>query len=77
MRSVVYAFLSTVGMLFRSRLSLQAEVIALRHQLTVYHRSVRRLQIRRADRVLWSWLSRHWARWRDALFFVQPATVIA
>lgn len=77
MRSVVYAFLSTVGMLFRSRLSLQAEVIALRHQLTVYHRSVRRPQIRPADRVLWSWLSRHWARWRDALVFVQPATVIA
>jgi hypothetical protein len=49
MRSVVYAFLSTVGMLFRSRFSLQAEVIALRHQLTVYHRSVRRLQIRPAD----------------------------
>lgn len=77
MRSVVYAFLSTVGMLFRSRLSLQAEVIALRHQLTVYHRSVRRPRIRPVDRVLWSWLSRHWARWRDALVFVQPATVIA
>jgi putative transposase len=77
MRPVVYAFLSTVGTLFRSRLSLQAEVIALRHQLTVYHRSVRRPQIRPADRVLWSWLSRHWARWRDALVFVQPATVIA
>lgn len=77
MRSVIYAFLSTVGMLFRSRLSLQAEVIALRHQLTVYHRSVRRPRIRPADRVLWSWLSRHWARWRDALVFVQPATVIA
>jgi len=34
MRSVIYAFLSTVGMLFRSRPSLQAEIIALRHQLT-------------------------------------------
>ena len=77
MRSVVYAFLSTVGMLFRSRLSLQAEIIALRHQLTVYRRSVRRPQIRPADRLLWSWLSRHWARWREALVFVQPATVIA
>jgi putative transposase len=77
MRSVVYAFLSMVGMLFRSRFSLQAEVIALRHQLTVYHRLVRRPQIRLADRILWCWLSRHWARWRDALVFVQPATVIA
>lgn len=76
MRSVIHAFLSTVGVLFRSRLSLQAEIIALRHQLTVYRRSVRRPQIRPADRLLWAWLSRHWARWREALVFVQPATVI-
>jgi putative transposase len=78
MRSEVYAFLSTVGVLFRSRLSLQAEIIALRHQLTVYRRSVRRPQIRPADRrLLWCWLSRHWARWREVLVFVQPGTVIA
>jgi hypothetical protein len=77
MLSVVYAYLSTVGMLFRSRLSLQAEIIALRHQLTVYRRSVRRPQICPADRLLWSWLSRHWVRWREALVFVQPGTVIA
>jgi putative transposase len=76
-RSVIYAFLSTVSVLFRSRLSLQVEIIALRHQLTVYRRSVRRPQIRPADRFLWSLLSRHWARWREALVFVQPATVIA
>jgi transposase InsO family protein len=25
----------------------------------------------------WSWLSRHWAPWREVLVFVQPATVIA
>ena len=77
MRSVIYAFLSTVGVLFRSRLSLQAEIMALRHQLTVYRRSVQRPQLRPADRLLYSWLSRHWARWREALVFVQPATVIA
>jgi putative transposase len=77
MRSVVYAFLSTVGVLFRSRRSLQAEIIALRHQLTVYRRSVRRPQIRPADRLLWSLLSRHWTGWKGALVFVQPATVIA
>jgi hypothetical protein len=76
-RSVIYAFLSTVGVLFRSRLSLQIEIIALRHQLTIYRRSVRRPQIRPADRLLWSWLLRHWARWREALVFVRPATVIA
>src|SRR5437867_10072512 len=77
MPAVVYAFLSTLCVLFRSRLSLQVEVVALRHQLAVYERSVRRPRLHAADRILWSWLSRHWAKWREALIFVQPATVIA
>jgi len=77
MPAVLYAFLSTLGTLFRSRLSLQVENVALRHQLAVYQRSVRRPLLRPADRILWSWLSRHWAAWREALVFVQPATVIA
>jgi putative transposase len=55
---------------------LQVEIVALRHQLAVYRRSVRRPHIRPADRVLWSWLSHHWATWRGALIFVQPATVL-
>ncbi len=58
----------------RPRLSLQLEILALRHQLAVYQRSVR---CPRICRILWSWLSRHWARWREALVFVQPSTVIA
>src|SRR5881409_3051838 len=77
MPAVVYAFLSTLCVLFRSRLSLQLEVVALQHQLAVYERSVRRPRLHAADRILWSWLSRHWAKWREALIFVQPATVIA
>jgi putative transposase len=77
MPPVVYAFLSMLGVLFRSQLSIRAENIALRHQLAVYQRTVKRPIIRAEDRILWSWLSRCWARWRDVLVFVQPATVIA
>ena len=77
MPAVIYAFLGTLSSLFRSRLSLQVEIVALRHQLAVYKRSERRPHLRPADRILWSWLSRHWAAWREALVFVQPATVIA
>ena len=40
MPAVVYVFLSTLGAVFRSRLSLQVEIVALRHQLLVYRRSV-------------------------------------
>jgi transposase InsO family protein len=51
--------------------------VALRHQLTVYQRSAKRLRIHAGDRLLWSWLSRLWAGWQKVLIFVQPRTVIA
>lgn len=53
------------------------EIIALRHQLAIYQRTVKRPRLRAGDRLFWAWLSRLWARWREALVFVQPATVIA
>ncbi len=63
--------------LFRSRLSLQIEILALRHQLSVYQRTSARPRLKPSDRILWSWLSRVWSGWRDALVIVQPETVIA
>jgi putative transposase len=77
MPPVVYAFLNALGALFRSQRSLRVENIALRHQLAIYQRTVRRPRIGPEDRILWCWLSRHWAPWRELLVFVQPATVIA
>jgi len=61
---------------FRFRAALQAENLALRHQLCVYQRSVKRPKVRPADRILWSLLAKAWAGWRDALIFVKPNTVI-
>ena len=77
MPSLVYAILGALGALFRSQISLRVENVALRHQLAIYQRTVKRPSIRPADRILWCWLSRRWARWRDVLVFVQPETVIA
>jgi hypothetical protein len=77
MTPVVHALLAFVVSWFRSRLSLQLETVALRHQLAVYQSSIRRPRIRPTDRVLWSWLSRHWSAWRAALIFVRPTTIIA
>jgi len=77
MPPIVYAILSALGALFRSQLSLRVENIALRHQLAIYQRTVKRPHIRPEDRILWCWLSRYWATWREVLVFVQPATVIA
>jgi putative transposase len=64
---------------FRARAVLQAEILALRHQLLVLQRSSRshKLRLRWADRVLWVWLSRLWNDWRSALLLFKPQTVIA
>jgi putative transposase len=74
---VVSTLLAFVAARFRSRRSMQLEILALRHQLAVYRRSVRRSRIQPADRLLWAWLARLWSGWQDALTVVQPRTVIA
>jgi len=64
---------------FPRRFVLQAEILALRHQLLVLQRSSRghKLRLSCADRVLWVWLSRLWDDWRSALLILKPETVIA
>ncbi len=77
MKSLICALLALVSTTFRSHMSLQLEIVALRHQLTVYQRATKRPRIQAGDRFLWSWLSRLWAGWQKVLIFVQPRTVIA
>jgi len=76
MKSIVCALILLVSTVVRSRLSLQLEIVALRHQLAVYQRTTKRPQISSGDRILWSWLASRWSGWRDALVFVQTGTVI-
>lgn len=52
---------------FRSRVALQAENRALRHQLCVYQRSIKRPKAQPADRILWSLPAKAWKGWKDAL----------
>src|ERR1700730_18444659 len=63
----------------QTRATLQAENLALRHQLLLLQRlsQDRRLRLRSCDRLLWVWLSRVWSNWRSALRIVKPETVIA
>jgi hypothetical protein len=61
---------------FRTRAALQIEVLALRHPLNVWRRSVKRPKLTAADRFLWARLSRYWTGWRSALVIVKPETVI-
>jgi transposase InsO family protein len=66
-----------VTILFGSRVQLAAENLALRHQLGVLGRTVKRPQLLKRDRIFWVWLSKLWPGWRSALVVVKPATVVA
>jgi hypothetical protein len=64
-----------VAGLFRSRAALQAEILVLRHQLNVLHRSSpRRVALSNVDRLVFVGLYRVAATVLDALKIVQPET---
>ncbi len=75
MLSILAALLATARSLVRPRADLVLENAALREQLAVLQRESKRPRLRRADRVFWIWLSRHWPRWKSALVIVKPAGV--
>jgi putative transposase len=76
--SVFLALLLTLRSCARSRMVLQLEVLALRHQLQVLQRTrPRRVRLVKTDRWLWMWFSRVWTEWRPALVIVKPETVVA
>jgi len=77
MPRVVAILIASLLTWFRSRLAMQMEFIALRHQVAVYKQSIARPKLRLTDRLLWVWLSRLWPGWQQALAFVQPRTVVA
>jgi putative transposase len=76
MFTLFVSLLFAVPTCFRTRAALQAEILALRHQLLVMQRSNRahKLRLSSADRALWVWLSSLWTDWRSALIIVKPAT---
>ena len=74
--SVVRVIVILFRVFFLRRATLAAEILALRHQLGVLQRSVKRPRLRQRDRILWVWLSRFWASWRSSLMIVQPDTVV-
>jgi len=75
MTHIVFFLLSFLASTFRSRLSLQLEIAALRHQLSAYRLKGQRPRIAPADRLIWSVLAKFWPRWRNVLLFAQPRTV--
>src|SRR5580692_10686144 len=68
MSSLFVALFAFVASSFRTRTALQAEILALRHQLAVFQKNAPlRLRLERSDRLLWVLLSRWWPAIRDRL----------
>src|ERR1700736_1139837 len=75
------ALLSAVGSLLsfrvRSRASLELELVALRHQVTVLRRQrPGQPRLFSTDRLLWVWLYRVWPQVLNTMVLVKPATVV-
>jgi putative transposase len=77
MRSILSTVVSLFAFRFRSRASLEIELIAVGHQLAVLRRQrPGRPQLSSFDRLLWVWLYRVWPQIIDAMVLVKPATVV-
>jgi hypothetical protein len=68
--------LGTLADLTRSKSELLAENALLRHQLIILRRQVKRPVSRKTDRLLLVILARMTRTWKQALFLVQPETLL-
>ena len=60
---------------FKARRELALENVALRQQLAVLRRSVKRPRLSKVDRGFWVLLRRIWTDWESVLVIVKPETV--
>src|SRR3982074_1670475 len=75
--SALHVLAAAASTACKSQAALHLENLALRHQLGVLRRSVKRPKLSSADRLLWAWLCEFWSDWRSGLVIVKPETVIA
>ncbi len=74
--SILGPILSLLQCFLKSRSQLALENLALRQQLIVLRRGIKRPKLRAADRMFWVSLARVWSGWRSSLAIVNPDTVI-
>jgi putative transposase len=77
MITLLFAFIPLLSFRVRARASLELELIALRHQVSLLGRQrTGRVRLFSADRLLWVWLYRLWPQVLNTLVLVKPATVV-
>jgi putative transposase len=77
MITLLSAICSLLSFRLRSRASLELELVALRHQVTVLRRQrPGRPRLFSTDRLLWVWLYRIWPQVLNTMVLVKPATVV-
>src|SRR5208282_4468758 len=77
MLAYISAVFSWLASRFGSRMELELQVIAPRHQIAVLRRQrPSRPRLFSIDRFLWVWLYRVWPRCLEVMVLVKPATVV-
>ncbi len=72
----VHRLIGRVAQALRERRDLLLEILALRQQIAVLERSLKRPRFSTADRIFWVVLSYCWELWPQALEIVEPETVL-
>src|SRR5712692_4477183 len=76
MFGILESLAGTLCSTLRNRRDLALENLALRQQVAILRRQVRRPKLTLADRLFWVGLMRTWDGWKDSLILVRPETVI-
>jgi hypothetical protein len=74
MLMALLVLLRSIGLICGGHRAIALENLALRQQLAVLTRTVKRPQLRPTDRLFWILLAKGWRDWRSALIVVQPDT---
>ena len=69
---MIWSFLCSLISAFKTIRALALENLALRQQLAVLHRSVKRPRLTDVDRGFWVLLRRIWTDWDRVLVIVKP-----
>ena len=71
---MISTLLRTLISTLASHRKLALENLALRQQIAVLQRSVKRPRLKKSDRLFWALLSRIWTDWAETLTIVKPET---